>query len=122
MFKQKVVQFATEPRGCLTELEDLELGYQKCLFCERAVLVGMFLLRAPAGWDKSDPRRIWRARAPAYVLDYAPVPFRRSTRNNSDDSLATVGLHFRVSSLGARSYFVFRKDGGAVWSHRPCYW
>ena len=60
---------------------------------------------------------MWELHAPANGVNDAPAALHRSLRKNflsSAESLAKVGLRFRVSSIGPFLYFDFRKEGEAV--------
>ena len=73
-------------------------------------------LRAPTGWDLSEPRRIRKWRAPACGLNDAPAAIRETLRTNllcAEEFLAYAGLKIHVSSFGPRFFFRFRSSVGA---------
>ena len=80
-------------------------------------------LRAPCGWGSKEARRAWKSRAPAHELNDAPVAPRRSLRKflvDSAESLASVGLRFKVTQFGPRAHFICReseKAAGVVAAH-----
>ena len=70
-------------------------------------------LRAPCAWNSKDSRRVWKLRAPAYRLNYAPVAIHRPLHKylvNSVDPPSTVGRRLGASSFDPRLSFV-SQDG-----------
>ena len=66
--------------------------------------------RAPAEWGSIGPHRIQKLRAPSYGLGDAPAAFRKILQSylpRREESSATAGQKFQVSSPGPRIYFVF---------------
>ena len=76
-------------------------------------------IQAPVEWAPPRSDRIWKLRAPAYVLSDAPAAFHRSPRQrilNSEASMRRVGSRCQASTFNPCLFYIFREIGSAAGS------